>query len=58
MKDESAIALILKAAKYDPNHQDAVKEIQKSNNSLFYESVRVVNCEIVTKTFVLISDLT
>ena len=41
IRDESAITLILDIAKYDPNHQDAVKEIQKSNDSLFYDSVRV-----------------
>lgn len=41
VKDESAIADLLKAASYDPNHRDAVKEIQKSNELLFYDSSKL-----------------
>ena len=41
LKDESAITHLLKAAEHDPNHRDAVKEILKSNDLLFYDSVRV-----------------
>lgn len=37
--DESAIAALLKAASHDPTHKEAVKEIEKSNNLLFYDSV-------------------
>lgn len=41
MGDESAIAALLKAADNDPTHRDAVKEIQKSNDFLFYDSVSI-----------------
>jgi hypothetical protein len=42
VKDEVAISLILKAARNDPNHRDALKEIQKSNDLLFYDQVSAV----------------
>lgn len=38
-KDEVAIMHLLKAAKYDPSHADAVREIKKSKNLVFYDSV-------------------
>ena len=43
VKDEVAISAILKAARNDPCHQDATREIYKSNSNglLFYDSVSV-----------------
>lgn len=39
MKDDTAIKHLLKAAKYDPCHADAVKEIKRSKDLVFYDSV-------------------
>lgn len=39
VKDESAITHLLEAAKYDPSHLEAVKEIKKSKAFMFYEPV-------------------
>ena len=39
VKDKAAISEILKVAKDDPNHRDAMKDIQESNHLLFYDSV-------------------
>ena len=39
VRDESAIAHLLNVADYDPNHRDAAREIQKSNEMLFYDTV-------------------
>ena len=38
-KNESAIVQLLKAAKYDPNHVEAIKDIKNSRELVFYESV-------------------
>jgi hypothetical protein len=38
-KDEVAITHLLRAAKYDPVHTDAIREIRKSRNLVFYDSV-------------------
>jgi hypothetical protein len=37
--DESAIAALLKAASHDPTHREAMREIEKSNDLMFYDSV-------------------
>jgi hypothetical protein len=42
VRDESAIAHLLQAAEHDPSHRDAVREIQKSNDMLFYDTVSVL----------------
>ena len=39
VRDESAIAHLLNVAEYDPSYRDAVREIQKSNDMLFYDTV-------------------
>ena len=45
-KNESAIVQLLKAAKYDPNHVEAIKDIKNSRELVFYESVSfVVRCQ-------------
>ena len=51
VKDEAVISVILDAARNDPNHQDAVKEIQKSNDLLFYDSVSFVYSIVITATY-------
>jgi hypothetical protein len=43
VKDEAAISEILKVARDDPNHRDAMKDIQESSHLLFYDSVSQVN---------------
>ncbi len=40
-RDETAIMQLLKAAEYDPSHQDSTKEIRKSKDLVFYDSVSV-----------------
>jgi hypothetical protein len=42
VRDESAIAHLLQVAEHDPSHRDAVREIQKSNDMLFYDTVSVL----------------
>jgi hypothetical protein len=42
VQDEVAISDILKVARDDPNHDDAMKDIEKSNGLLFYDSVSQV----------------
>ena len=39
VKDEVAISAVLEASRSDPSHRDAMREIEKSNASLFYNSV-------------------
>ena len=39
VKDKTAISDILQIASDDPNHRDAMKDIQKSNKKCFYDSV-------------------
>jgi len=41
MQDEVAISLILHVARTDPNHRDALKEMQKSNDLLFYDQSKL-----------------
>jgi hypothetical protein len=62
--DESAIAALLKAASNDPTHKEAVKEIEKSNDLMFYDSVSSSNicmrqkrykCDSLIHSFVLFS---
>ncbi|VEU39947.1 unnamed protein product [Pseudo-nitzschia multistriata] len=38
VKDEVAISAVLEASRSDPSHRDAMREIEKSNASLFYNS--------------------
>jgi len=38
VQDEGAISDILQVARDDPNHDDAMKDIEKSNGLLFYDS--------------------
>jgi hypothetical protein len=42
-KDEVSIVHLLKAAKYDPLHTDVMREIQKSKNLVFYDSVSFID---------------
>lgn len=41
VKDEAAISDLLQVASDDPSHQDAMKEIQKSDKILYYDSSKL-----------------
>ncbi|KAG7346813.1 hypothetical protein IV203_005882 [Nitzschia inconspicua] len=41
VKDEVAITYLLKVAKFDPNHSETIKEIKRSKNLVFYDSLKL-----------------